>query len=80
MVILFYICNRRDLSRTVTLLELIKRREKTKREHLHLSIEIFEKRYQSRDFSGHLLTEYTSNAVKATRYTRLIAFFFLLEI
>lgn len=35
---------RRDLSRTVTLLELVKRREKTKREHLHLTIEIFEKR------------------------------------
>jgi len=36
---------------------MIKRREKTKREHLHLSVEIFEKRYQTRDFSGHLLAE-----------------------
>ena len=36
---------RRDLSRTVTLLELVKRREKTKRELLHLTIEVFEKRY-----------------------------------
>uniref|UniRef100_A0A1B0CWI6 Enhancer of polycomb-like protein n=1 Tax=Lutzomyia longipalpis TaxID=7200 RepID=A0A1B0CWI6_LUTLO len=37
---------RRDLSRAVTLLEMIKRREKAKREHMHLSIEVFEKRYQ----------------------------------
>lgn len=36
---------RRDLSRAVTLLELVKRREKTKREHLHLTIEVYEKRY-----------------------------------
>lgn len=35
---------RRDLSRAVTLLEMVKRREKTKREHLHLTIEIYEKR------------------------------------
>lgn len=48
---------RRDLSRAVTLLEMVKRREKTKREHLHLTIEIFEKRYQAGDFSGHILAE-----------------------
>jgi len=36
---------RRDLSRAVTLLEMVKRREKTKREHLHLTIEIYEKRF-----------------------------------
>lgn len=59
---------RRDLSRAVTLLELIKRREKTKREQLHLSIEVFEKRYQTKDFTGQLLNEYTSSAVKTTRY------------
>ncbi|PNF43005.1 Enhancer of polycomb-like protein 1 [Cryptotermes secundus] len=48
---------RRDLSRAVTLLELVKRREKTKREHLHLTIEIYEKRYQASDFSGQMLAE-----------------------
>lgn len=48
---------RRDLSRAVTLLEMVKRREKTKREHLHLTIEIVEKRYQAQDFSGQLLAE-----------------------
>ena len=35
---------RRDLSRAVTLLEMVKRREKTKRELLHLTVEIYEKR------------------------------------
>lgn len=35
---------KRDLSRALTLLELIKRRENTKRELLHLTIEIYEKR------------------------------------
>ncbi|KAF8778161.1 enhancer of polycomb homolog 1-like [Argiope bruennichi] len=48
---------RRDLSRAVTLLELVKRREKTKRELLHLTVEIMEKRYQAQDFSGQLLAE-----------------------
>lgn len=59
---------RRDLSRAVTLLDMIRRREKLKREQLHLSIEIYEKRYQAQDFQGHLLSEYTSNATRATRY------------
>ena len=35
---------RRDLSRAVTILEMIKRREKSKRELLHLTLEIMEKR------------------------------------
>lgn len=57
-------CFRRDLSRAVKLLEMVKRREKTKREELQLSIEIYEKRYQAKDFSGQLLAEYTSAATK----------------
>lgn len=36
---------RRDLSRAVTILEMIKRREKSKRELLHLTLEIVEKRW-----------------------------------
>ncbi|KYN02573.1 PREDICTED: enhancer of polycomb homolog 1 [Cyphomyrmex costatus] len=56
---------RRDLSRAVTLLEMVKRREKTKREHLHLTIEIYEKRYQAQDFSGQILSEVS--ALKAPR-------------
>ena len=36
---------------------MIKRREKTKKELLQLTIEIVEKRYQVQDFNGTLLTE-----------------------
>lgn len=43
---------------------MVKRREKTKREELQLSIEIYEKRYQAKDYSGQLLAEYTSAATK----------------
>ena len=35
---------RREFSRTVTILEMIKRREKAKRELLHLTLEVAEKR------------------------------------
>ncbi|XP_043247172.1 enhancer of polycomb homolog 1-like isoform X2 [Amphibalanus amphitrite] len=48
---------RRDLSRAVTILEMVKRREKMKKEHLHLTVEIFEKRYSIGDFSGQVLTD-----------------------
>lgn len=42
------------------MLEMVKRREKTKREQLHLSIEIFEKRVQLHDYSGSLVSELSS--------------------
>ncbi|XP_009975690.1 PREDICTED: enhancer of polycomb homolog 1 isoform X2 [Tauraco erythrolophus] len=48
---------RRDLSRTVTILEMIKRREKSKRELLHLTLEIMEKRYNLGDYSGEIVSE-----------------------
>jgi len=35
---------RRDLTRAVNLLELVRKREKTKREYLLLTVEIYEKR------------------------------------
>lgn len=53
---------------------MVKRREKSKREQLHLGIEIFEKRYQNRDFTGHLLAEFTSNIAKQSRYIYLYYF------
>ncbi|CAH0550063.1 unnamed protein product [Brassicogethes aeneus] len=56
---------RRDLHRAVTLLELVKRREKIKREHVHLTIEVFEKRYQAKDFSGAIMAE--ASAIKSSR-------------
>uniref|UniRef100_A0A0P6J3X0 Enhancer of polycomb homolog n=1 Tax=Heterocephalus glaber TaxID=10181 RepID=A0A0P6J3X0_HETGA len=48
---------RRDLSRAVTILEMIKRREKSKRELLHLTLEIMEKRYNLGDYSGEIMCE-----------------------
>lgn len=57
---------RRDLSRAVTLLDFVKRREKIKREYVHLTVEIFEKRYQAKDFNGAILSELS--ALKTTRH------------
>ncbi|XP_073711778.1 enhancer of polycomb homolog 1b isoform X1 [Misgurnus anguillicaudatus] len=48
---------RRDLSRAVTILEMIKRREKSKREMLHLTLEIVEKRNSMSDFGGEVMAE-----------------------
>lgn len=56
---------RRDLCRAVTLLELVKRREKMKREYVHLTVEVFEKRYLSKDFSGSIVAE--AAATKSTQ-------------
>ncbi|MEE6489179.1 hypothetical protein FKM82_015510 [Ascaphus truei] len=48
---------RREFSRAITILEMIKRREKTKRELLHLTLEVVEKRYHLGDFGGEILNE-----------------------
>ena len=46
---------RRDLSRAVTLLEMVKKREKTKKEKLNLTLDVFEKRYALKDYNGKLV-------------------------
>ncbi len=48
---------RRDLSRAVTLLEMVKRREKTKKENLNLTKDIFEKRFTASDFDGRIIAD-----------------------
>ncbi|XP_062335317.1 enhancer of polycomb homolog 1-like isoform X1 [Osmerus eperlanus] len=48
---------RRDLSRAVTILEMIKRREKSKRELLHLTLEVVEKRNVMPDFGSEVMAE-----------------------
>ncbi|KAK7878241.1 hypothetical protein WMY93_031150 [Mugilogobius chulae] len=48
---------RRDLSRAVTILEMIKRREKSKRELLHLTLEIVEKRNTMPDLGAEVMAE-----------------------
>ncbi|XP_063257098.1 enhancer of polycomb homolog 2 [Prinia subflava] len=52
---------RREFSRAITILEMIKRREKTKRELLHLTLEVVEKRYHLGDFGGEILNEVKLN-------------------
>uniref|UniRef100_A0A672M6C5 Enhancer of polycomb homolog n=1 Tax=Sinocyclocheilus grahami TaxID=75366 RepID=A0A672M6C5_SINGR len=48
---------RRDLSRAVTILEMIKKREKSKRELLHLTLEVVEKRNAMPDFGSEVMAE-----------------------
>ncbi|CAH1774556.1 unnamed protein product [Owenia fusiformis] len=43
---------KRDLNRALTLLEIIKRREKSKKELLQLTVEVVDKRYALGDFEG----------------------------
>jgi len=62
---------KRDLSRAVTLLEMVKRREKSKRELLHLSIEVFEKRYQCGDYAGQIVNEAMSQRPVRPSFTPL---------
>ncbi|KAM3608168.1 uncharacterized protein V6R79_020363 [Siganus canaliculatus] len=60
---------RREFSRTVTILEMIKRREKSKRELLHLTLEVVERRYQMADFSGDTLREVSLPLVEKPLYS-----------
>ncbi|XP_042283121.1 enhancer of polycomb homolog 2 isoform X1 [Thunnus albacares] len=60
---------RREFSRTVTILEMIKRREKSKRELLHLTLEVVERRYQMGDFSAEILREVTLPLVEKPLYS-----------
>uniref|UniRef100_A0A671S2G8 Enhancer of polycomb homolog n=1 Tax=Sinocyclocheilus anshuiensis TaxID=1608454 RepID=A0A671S2G8_9TELE len=59
---------RREFSQTMSILEMIKKREKSKRELLHLTLEVFEKRYQIGDFSGEILNEVTVPLAEKTIY------------
>jgi len=52
---------RRDLNQAIVLLEMVKRREKTKKEVLTLTAEIFERRYQAGDFEGKVFDEVLSS-------------------
>ncbi|KAI3355639.1 hypothetical protein L3Q82_004180 [Scortum barcoo] len=60
---------RREFSRTVTILEMIKRREKSKRELLHLTLEVVERRYQMGDFSGDALRDVSLPLVEKPAYS-----------
>ncbi|XP_068457627.1 enhancer of polycomb homolog 2 isoform X4 [Clinocottus analis] len=59
---------RGEFSRTVSILEMIKRREKSKREMLQLALEEVERRYQMEDFSGESLREVLLPLVEKAAY------------
>ena len=50
------------------LLEMVKRREKTKKEVLTLTAEIFERRYQAGDFEGKVFEEVVRAGAHATAH------------
>ena len=58
---------RRDLSQAIVLLEMVKRREKTKKEHLNLTADIFERRYHVGDWDGRIFAE-----MRAARLQRVL--------
>nr|XP_036851977.1 enhancer of polycomb homolog 2 isoform X3 [Manis javanica] len=60
---------RREFSRAITILEMIKRREKTKRELLHLTLEVVEKRYHLGDYGGEILNEMKVTRSEKELYT-----------
>ncbi|CAN0363008.1 unnamed protein product [Lampetra fluviatilis] len=51
---------RRELSRAVTILEMVKRREANKRQLLHLTLQVAVKRYEAGDLNGDMLAEVLS--------------------
>ncbi|XP_022232748.2 uncharacterized protein LOC111081111 [Drosophila obscura] len=57
---------RRDLQRATTILEMVRRREETKREQLKTTVNIFEKRVEMRDFNGAVYSELNAQ-YKSTR-------------
>lgn len=51
---------KRDLNRAVNLLDLVKKRERMKRDSLNITVDIFKKRYELGDYSGQILAEVTA--------------------
>lgn len=51
---------KRDLNRAVNLLDMVKKRERIKRDQLSITVDIFKKRYELGDYSGQILAEVTA--------------------
>jgi len=64
---------RRDLNRAVTLLELVKKREKTKKEKLNLTLDVFDKRFHMKDFDGKLIEQICSSRPKSSQSGNLVS-------
>lgn len=56
---------RRDLNRAKNILDMIRRRERLKRDELSVEVDIFKKRYEMGDYSGQILAE--ANAIQCAR-------------
>lgn len=61
----------KDLKRVLILLEMVKRREKSKKEQLKLTTEVIEKRYQMEDWDGLLLDEANSKKDQLPKFVPL---------
>ncbi|KAL8608996.1 hypothetical protein ACOMHN_059927 [Nucella lapillus] len=55
---------KRDMLKSLTLTQFLKRREKSKKEILQLTLEVMEKRYQMTDFNGTMLAEAEAERAK----------------
>ena len=63
---------RRDLAKAVTLLEMVKRREKTKKELLNLTADVFDNRYKSGDFDGRIIQEVLMQRMQLAAQQRIL--------
>lgn len=61
---------RRDLNRACTILDMVKRRERSKKEHLQLTVEVFEKRYDPLLFVQVQRTKFLATAFHYFLYYR----------
>lgn len=59
---------RRDINRVVMILDMVKRREKLKKERLNLTADVYSKRYEAQDWDGSLLQQ-----VVAQRPTKTVS-------
>ncbi|KAJ8393758.1 hypothetical protein AAFF_G00056730 [Aldrovandia affinis] len=64
---------RREFSAAVTILEMIKRRETSKRELLQLTLDVIEKRYQIGDFGGEIINQLAVPRTEKPVYSSLIS-------
>lgn len=62
---------RRHLSAVISLLDLIRKRENTKRENVQITASILEKRFIVRDFSGHILAEAAAARYRFVQHLKL---------
>lgn len=58
---------RRDLSRALSVLDMVKKRENCKRDIVVCGIEVYEKRYALSDYAGHIINEVNAQVKQQPR-------------